>query len=126
VDGALPATCAPASGSVFPIGVTTVQGKDLNNDGVIDWTVTGDLTLNIDADARKKRDRTYTITIKCTDAAGNKGRDLLLIRPERIFHAPPALWTRARPVGELLVDVREGRRGAGVSRWDRRLAVCLR
>jgi N-acetylneuraminic acid mutarotase len=46
-------------------------GQDLDDDGVIDWTVTGDLTLNIDAAARRHRDRTYRITVECTDASGN-------------------------------------------------------
>jgi hypothetical protein len=141
VDVTLPITCVPASGSVFPLGATTVacsatnavgtsdtdsftitvrdttapaitsvtpsvtllpdtdqavpvsiavevtdavdqapacritrvagHGKDLDHDGVIDWTITGDLTLNIEANARKKRDRTYAITVKCTDAFAN-------------------------------------------------------
>ena len=46
-------------------------GSDLNNDGIIDWLITGNLTLNIEANARKHKDRTYKITIKCTDASGN-------------------------------------------------------
>lgn len=37
-----------------------------------DWVVTGDLTLNLRAERTNKRtSRTYTITITCTDAAGN-------------------------------------------------------
>jgi hypothetical protein len=137
----LPVICTPASGSMFPLGVTTVTcsatndfgksdtdttritvrdriaptivtvtpsvtllpdtdetvpvaigvvvtdvvdpapacqitrvrggGQDLDDDGVIDWTITGDLTLNIDANARRHRDRTYRIIVKCTDASGN-------------------------------------------------------
>jgi hypothetical protein len=140
VYGTLPVTCSPASGSMFPLGATTVVcsatndfgrtdsdtavitvrdrtsptivsvtpsvtllpdtdeivpvtiavvatdlvdaapacritkvggGQDLNDDGVIDWTITGDLSLNIEANARRHRDRTYRIRIKCTDASGN-------------------------------------------------------
>ena len=43
--------------------ITRVAGgaKDLDNDGVIDWTITGPLTLNVEAVARKHKDRTYTI-----------------------------------------------------------------
>jgi N-acetylneuraminic acid mutarotase len=53
--------------------ITRVRGGrlDLDDDGVIDWTITGDLTLNIDANTRRNRDRTYRITVKCTDASGN-------------------------------------------------------
>jgi N-acetylneuraminic acid mutarotase len=53
--------------------ITRVRGgrQDLDDDGVIDWTITGDLTLNIDANTRRNRDRIYRITIKCTDASGN-------------------------------------------------------
>ena len=145
VDGSVPVTCAPASGSLFPLGKTTVTcsaadlsgnigndafvvnvvdttnptivsvtpsvtvlpntnevvpvsiaalatdlvdaapvcqiirvaggGQDLNSDGVIDWTITGPLTLNVEAVARARRDRTYTITVKCTDASGNASKE---------------------------------------------------
>jgi N-acetylneuraminic acid mutarotase len=51
------------------------HGKDLNHDGVIDWTITGDLTLDIKASARKHRDRTYRITVRCTDASGNTSKE---------------------------------------------------
>lgn len=141
VDGSVPVTCAPASGSQFPVGRTTVTcaasdragntktgtfvvnvrdttdpvivsvtpsvtslpstnvavpvtiavvatdivdaspfcritrvtggGQDVDNDGVIDWTITGDLSLSVEAVARRKRDRTYTIVVKCTDVSGN-------------------------------------------------------
>jgi len=53
--------------------ITRVRGgrQDLDDDGVIDWTITGDLTLNIDANARRHSDRIYEITVTCTDASGN-------------------------------------------------------
>jgi hypothetical protein len=46
-------------------------GQDLDDDGVIDWTITGDLSISIEANARRHRDRTYRIRITCTDASGN-------------------------------------------------------
>ena len=57
--------------------ITRVTGgaSDLDNDGVIDWTVTGPLTLNVQSVARKNKDRTYTITVQCTDAAGNHSKE---------------------------------------------------
>ena len=61
------------------------QGRDLDRDSMTDWTITGDLTLSIDANARRRRDRTYTITVKCTDAAGNPSRDRTAVV---ISHAP--------------------------------------
>jgi hypothetical protein len=143
-DGTLPVTCAPASGSMFPLGATLVTCsatnssgrtdtdtaiitvrdttdptivsltpsvtllpntdqavpvsiaaiaadivdaspvcrifavaggvRDLDNDGVIDWTITGPLTLDVQAVARKSADRTYSITVKCTDASGNASK----------------------------------------------------
>ena len=155
VDGVLPVVCAPASGSTFPIGTTTVtcsatnsfgksdtdaftvtvrdttppeivsvtpsvtllpdtdrlvpvsiavvatdavdpapacrisrvtgQGRDLDRDGTVDWTITGDLTLDVEANARRHKDRTYTITIRCSDAAGNKSVEKTAIV---VSHAP--------------------------------------
>jgi hypothetical protein len=57
--------------------ITTVAAGflDLDNDGVIDWTITGPLTLDVQAIARKTRDRTYSITVRCTDASGNSSKD---------------------------------------------------
>jgi hypothetical protein len=48
---------------------------------VIDWTITGPLTLNVQAVARRSMDRTYTITVKCTDASGNasKGQTAIVV-----------------------------------------------
>jgi beta-lactamase superfamily II metal-dependent hydrolase/predicted extracellular nuclease len=144
-DGTLPVTCAPASGSMFPLGATLVTcsatnssgltdtdtaiitvrdttdptivsltpsatvlpntdqvvpvsiaavavdivdpspvcritgiaggARDLDNDGLIDWTITGTLTVDVQAVARRNADRTYTITVKCTDASGNASKD---------------------------------------------------
>jgi hypothetical protein len=41
---------------------------------VVDWTITGPLSLDISANARRRRDRVYTITVVCTDAAGTRRR----------------------------------------------------
>jgi hypothetical protein len=149
VDGTLPVTCAPASGTMFPLGATTVTcsatnsaaksatdtavitvrdttapvivsvtpsasvlpntdqivpvtiaavatdlvdpapacaitkvaagSTDLNDDGISDWTITGPLSLNIEAVARKNKDRTYTITVKCTDASGNASKEKIAV-----------------------------------------------
>jgi hypothetical protein len=145
VDGALPVTCLPASGSVFPLGNTVVHCsaanaagmadtarftvrvrdtvapaivsltpsvttlpptgtmvpvtiaavvhdvvdlapvctvrrvtsnvRDVDHDGVRDWAITGPLTVSLEAATRKHRDRTYTITVRCTDASGNASFD---------------------------------------------------
>jgi hypothetical protein len=60
---------------VCRITAVAAGGSDLNNDGVIDWTITGALTLDVQAVARKNKDRTYTITVRCTDASGNASKD---------------------------------------------------
>jgi hypothetical protein len=59
-------------------------GRDLDNDGVIDWTITGPLTLNVQAVARKNKDRTYTITVRCTDASGNTSKEKTAIVVSRV------------------------------------------
>jgi hypothetical protein len=58
-------------------GITKVAAgnTDLNNDGIADWTITGPLTLNIESVARKNKNRTYTITVKCTDGSGNASKE---------------------------------------------------
>jgi hypothetical protein len=43
-----------------------------NEEGTVDWEITGPLTLNVRAERLGKGDgRIYTITIECTDTAGN-------------------------------------------------------
>ncbi|MGH9140503.1 MAG: choice-of-anchor D domain-containing protein, partial [Vicinamibacterales bacterium] len=66
--------------------ITTVAagGRDLDNDGVIDWTITGPLTLEVQAVARKNKDRTYTITVKCTDASGNTSQEKTAVVVSRL------------------------------------------
>ena len=145
VDRVVPVTCLPASGSVFPLGSTTVRCsaanaagmtdtariavrvqdtsaptivgmtpsvstlaptgqmvpvtiaavvrdvvdlapvcsvtrvtsnvKDVDHNGVPDWAMTGPLTVSLEAATKKHRDRTYTITVRCTDASGNASFD---------------------------------------------------
>lgn len=55
------------------------QGNEIDHDAVIDWTITGNLTLNISANTRKRQDRTYTITVQCTDASGNSAKETTAI-----------------------------------------------
>ena len=141
VDGAVPVTCAPVSGFVFPLGDTIVNCtaanvagktdtasiivrvrdtvapdivsvtpslttlaptglmtavtlavvvhdvvdltpscsvtkvtsnvKDVDHNGAPDWSITGPLTVSLEAATKKNKDRNYTITVKCTDASGN-------------------------------------------------------
>lgn len=145
VDGRVAVTCVPASGSVFPLGKTTVSCsasdhagnaksgtfnvtvrdtvaptivsitpsasilglaaqmvpvtiavvaqdavdpapvcqvckvtsnvKDLEHDGVPDWSITGPLSVSLEAATPAHRDRIYTIAVKCTDASGNGSTD---------------------------------------------------
>jgi hypothetical protein len=60
---------------VCRITAVAAGGRDLDKDGVIDWTITGALTLDIQAVARRNKDRTYTITVRCTDASGNASKE---------------------------------------------------
>ena len=39
-----------------------------------DWIITGDLTADLRAERNGKKDRTYTLTVECTDSAGNTAR----------------------------------------------------
>ena len=49
-----------------------------------DWVITGDLTLNLRAERDNKRTgRIYTITIVCTDAAGNSSTKTVIVTVPR-------------------------------------------
>lgn len=49
-----------------------------------DWVITGDLTLNLRAERDNKRTgRIYTITIVCTDAAGNRSTKTVIVTVPR-------------------------------------------
>ena len=49
-----------------------------------DWIITGDLTLKLRAERVNKRtDRIYTVTIVCTDAAGNQSTKAVTVTVPR-------------------------------------------
>ena len=39
-----------------------------------DWIITSDLTVDLRAERNGRKDRTYTLTVECTDSAGNTAR----------------------------------------------------
>ncbi len=45
-----------------------------------DWVITGDLTVELRAKTSGKHERVYTITVECTDAAGNSSRDTVKVK----------------------------------------------
>ncbi len=45
-----------------------------------DWIITGDLTVDLRAARSDKKDRTYTVTVECTDSAGLKSRDTVTVK----------------------------------------------
>ncbi|HZR23318.1 MAG TPA: HYR domain-containing protein [Vicinamibacterales bacterium] len=145
VDGAVPIACTPASGSTFPLGKTVVSCTatdhagnaktgtfnvtvrdttppeivsvipsattlaatdlmtpvtfnvdvqdiadpapscsvirvtsnvlDVDHDGVPDWSITGALSVALEAATPAHRDRRYVITVRCTDGSGNSSRE---------------------------------------------------
>jgi len=90
-DATVPVSIAAfATDIVDPSPVCRITGvaagvSDLDNDGVIDWTITGALTLDVKAVARKTRDRTYSITVQCRDASGNASKNKTAVV---VSHAP--------------------------------------
>ena len=49
-----------------------------------DWVIIGDLTLNLRAERDNNRTgRIYTITIVCTDAAGNRSTKTVIVTGPR-------------------------------------------
>jgi len=49
-----------------------------------DWVITGDLTLQVRAERSPKGNgRVYTVTVRCTDAAGNASTSLVTITVPR-------------------------------------------
>ena len=62
--------------------ITSVASSD-PVDGA-DWVITGDLTLNLRAERSNKRiGRIYTVTIVCTDAAGNSSTKAVTVTVPR-------------------------------------------
>ena len=45
-----------------------------------DWNVTGDLTVDLRAERNGKKARLYTVTVECTDSAGNTARKTVKIK----------------------------------------------
>ena len=48
-----------------------------------DWIVTGDLTLEVLAQTSTKKDRIYTITVQCRDAAGNTSQKDVTVKVKK-------------------------------------------
>lgn len=48
-----------------------------------DWTVTGNLTLEVRAATSSKKDRIYTITVECRDAAGNASQESVSVKVKK-------------------------------------------
>ena len=53
----------------------TSNVRDLDHNGVPDWSISGALSVSLEAATRKHKDRNYVITIKCTDASGNSSKE---------------------------------------------------
>ena len=53
--------------------------KDLDRNGVPDASITGPLTVLLEAATRKRKDRSYTITVRCTDASGNTSKERAVV-----------------------------------------------
>src|SRR5262249_43270253 len=65
------ASAADACGGPVRCQIVSVTSNEPS--GTQDWVITGDLTLNLRADrSNKGNGRIYTITIACTDPAGNQ------------------------------------------------------
>jgi hypothetical protein len=53
----------------------TSNVQDVDHDGVPDWSITGPLSVSLEAATPKNKDRNYVITIKCADASGNASKE---------------------------------------------------
>jgi len=53
----------------------TSNVRDVDHDGVPDWSITLPLTVSLEAATPKHKDRNYVVTIKCTDASGNSSKE---------------------------------------------------
>jgi hypothetical protein len=74
-------TVADACGGSVHCRITSVTG---NEPIAGDWVVTGDLTLNLRASrSNKGTGRIYTITVVCTDAAGNSSTKTVTVTVPR-------------------------------------------
>ena len=62
--------------------ITSVASNEPVNG--VDWVITGDLTLNLRADrSNRGNGRIYTITVVCTDAAGNSATKTVTVTVPR-------------------------------------------
>jgi hypothetical protein len=76
------ASASDSCGGPVACRITSVAASD-TVDGE-DWIITGDLTLNLRAErSNKKIARIYTITIECTDAAGNRSTKAVTVTVPR-------------------------------------------
>jgi len=58
----------------------TSNVKDVDHDGVPDWSIgTVPLTVSLEAATKKNKDRNYKITVKCTDASGNASSEKTIV-----------------------------------------------
>jgi hypothetical protein len=53
----------------------TSNVQDVDHNGVPDWSITGPLSVSLEAATPKNKDRNYVVTIKCTDASGNSSKE---------------------------------------------------
>ena len=65
---------ADASPSCLVTRVTS-NVRDVDHNGVPDWSITGPLSVSLEAATRTHKDRNYVVTIKCTDASGNSSKE---------------------------------------------------
>lgn len=60
--------CGPTTCRIVAVRSSEPTGNEA------DWIITGDLTVQLRAQRSGKKDRLYTITVECTDSAGNATR----------------------------------------------------
>lgn len=97
---AVPNVLWPPNGKMIPVTVIVavndavdpapqcaIVGVASNQPASGDWTITGDLTLNLRARRSGSGDRIYTMTIECTDAASNSATGSVGVSvPSSAFH----------------------------------------
>ncbi len=86
---ASPSVLMPADGQLKPVKITVyatdvsgpvtskiiaVRSNEPGTNGVPDWIITGDLTLQLRAETNRPGGRMYTITVSCSDTEGNTSK----------------------------------------------------